>query len=152
MATRVADRVLLDTNVLLTATDEGRSEHRRARAALEEWPADGTVLYTSGQILREYFCVCTRPLAQNGLGLARGDALTNTLALRAHLRALEETSRVLDVLVEIVEAIECAGKQVHDANVVATALAHGVGAIATLNVGDFARFGDRIRIIDLAST
>lgn len=52
MARPAADRALLDTNVLLAATDEGRPEHRDALAALNAWPASGIVLYTSGQILR----------------------------------------------------------------------------------------------------
>ena len=32
------------------------------------------------------------------------------------------------------------GKQVHDANIVATMLAHGVGRLLTFNVADFQRF------------
>lgn len=39
------------------------------------WPASGSVLYTSGQILREYLVVATRPVHHNGLGLARPDAV-----------------------------------------------------------------------------
>jgi predicted nucleic acid-binding protein len=62
MATTVAERALLDTNVLLAATDEGRDQHARAIETLDEWPAAGTTLYTSGQILREYLAVATRPL------------------------------------------------------------------------------------------
>jgi predicted nucleic acid-binding protein len=46
------DRVMLDTNVLLAATDEGRAEHRDALAILNDWAAGDTTLCTSGQILR----------------------------------------------------------------------------------------------------
>jgi predicted nucleic acid-binding protein len=61
MATPVADRAILDTNVLLAATDEAREDHEDAIAAINLWPASGVVLYTSGQILREYLAVATRP-------------------------------------------------------------------------------------------
>lgn len=54
MATRVADRAVVDTNVLLAATDADRAAYPRARAVLDEWPAQGTTLYASGQILRDY--------------------------------------------------------------------------------------------------
>lgn len=37
-----AERALLDTNVLLVATDEARADHGPAVAALKEWPAAGT--------------------------------------------------------------------------------------------------------------
>ena len=56
------DRVMLDTNVLLAATDEGRAEHRDALMIMNEWAAGGTTLCTSGQILREYLAVATRPV------------------------------------------------------------------------------------------
>lgn len=152
MATRVADRILLDTNVLLAATDESRSEHLLAVAALDVWPGAGTVLYTSGQILREYLAVATRPLDRNGLGLTRMDAVANVRALRARLRFLDEDAKVADRLAQLIEQIECAGKQVHDAQVVATALVHGIESLATSNAGDFARFSGLLHVIDLVDT
>jgi predicted nucleic acid-binding protein len=74
MATRVADlvavpeRVMLDTNVLLAATNESRAEHRDALKVLNEWAAGHIDLCTSGQVLREYLSVATRSAEQNGLG------------------------------------------------------------------------------------
>lgn len=60
---------MLDTNVLLAATDEGRAEHDQAVEIINDWPGRGTTLYTSGQIMREYLAVATRPAVRNGLGL-----------------------------------------------------------------------------------
>ena len=88
MATRAADlatapdRVLLDTSVLLAATDEGRAEHHDALTVLNDWAAGHTDLCTSGQILREYLTVATRPAEMNGLGLNLPDALGNVRAIR----------------------------------------------------------------------
>jgi len=147
MATPVADRAVLDTNVLLAATDEARQEH--AVAAINLWPASGLVLYTSGQIMRENLAVATRPVDQNGLGMARPDAVANVRALRARLNLLAEDIKVSDRLLELLETIECAGKQIHDANVVATMLVHGIDTVVTMNVDDFARFGDHVQVADL---
>jgi toxin-antitoxin system PIN domain toxin len=151
MATKVADRLLLDTNVYLAATDEGRAEHHRALAALETWPAVGTALYTCGQVLREYLSVATRPAAANGLGLPQRDAVTNVRALQSRLRFLAENDKVVEQLLGLLARVECAGKQIHDANLVAIMLTHGIDTIVTMNAEDFTRFGDWIRVVSLDS-
>ena len=61
----------------------------QALAALNDWPAAGTVLYASGQVLREYMVVATRGLEQNGLGLNREDALADVAEFRSRLRVLK---------------------------------------------------------------
>lgn len=63
---------------------------------------------------------------------------------------MAEHEKVADRLIELLEAVDCTGRQVHDANVVATMLTHGVGTVVTGNAGDFARFGDRIEVVALA--
>jgi predicted nucleic acid-binding protein len=146
----VADRVVLDTNVLLAATDEGRSAHADAVAALDLWPALGVSLYTSGQIIREYLCVATRPVDSNGLGLGTQDALSNARSLRGRMHLLSEDRRVADELCDLLDGTDCAGKQVHDANLVATMLVHGVAAVVTANVEDFERFVRHITVVELA--
>ena len=155
MATRVADlaavpdRVMLDTNVLLAATDEGRPEHRDALTVLNDWAAGQAGLCTSGQVLREYLVVATRPAARNGLGLKLPDALANVRAIRERTTLLAEDARVGDRLLGLLADVECLDKQVHDANLVATMLVHGVGTIVTMNLADFARFGRHISLIRL---
>jgi predicted nucleic acid-binding protein len=61
MTTRAVDRAILDTNVLLAATDEGHADHVAALAVLDEGPGHGTTLYVSGQIVREYLAVGHSP-------------------------------------------------------------------------------------------
>lgn len=142
-------RAMLDTNVLLAATDEGRSEHERALRILNDWPGAATTLYTSGQILREYLAVATRPPGKNGLGLRTADALGNVRAIRERTTLLPEDARVADRLLGLLDDVACAGRQVHDANVVATMLAHGIEAVVTMNVADFRRFGQFVRLIGM---
>lgn len=50
-----------------------------------------------------------------------------------------------------VEQNDCAGRQIHDANVVATMLVHGIEAIATLNSADFVRFNEYVQVVGLPS-
>jgi predicted nucleic acid-binding protein len=155
MATRVADlvttpdRVMLDTNVLIAATDEGRAEHRDALLVVNDWASRPTELCTSGQILREYLTVATRPAEKNGLGLNRSDALGNVHAIRGRTTLLAEDAKVADRLLSLLADVDCRGKQVHDANVVATMLVYGVRAVVTTNMEDFARFEGHVSLIRL---
>ncbi|HEX3714761.1 MAG TPA: type II toxin-antitoxin system VapC family toxin [Trebonia sp.] len=142
-------RVMLDTNVLLAASDEGRGEHGDALTVLNDWAAGRTELCTSGQVIREYLSVATRPAARKGLGLKLPDAVGNVRAIRERTTLLAEDSTVTDRLLGLLGDVECGGKQVHDANLVATMLVHGVGTVVTMNLDDFARFGRHISLIRL---
>lgn len=64
-------------------------------------------------------------------------------------RLIEENAAVVDQLLSLVRHVPVAGKQIHDANIVATMLAHRVPRLLTHNVADFARFSDRIVIVPL---
>ena len=145
------DRAMLDTNVLLAATDEARPEHDQALEVVNSWPGHGTTLYTSGQIMREYLAVATRPAERNGLGLNQADALANVRALRGRTTLLVEDGKVADRLLALLDDIECGGKQVHDANVVATMLVHGIEAVVTINLDDFTRFARQVRLVGLGT-
>jgi predicted nucleic acid-binding protein len=151
MATTDDKTVLLDTNVLLSATNPSRRLHRAALRVLNEWPNRGYILLASPQVLREYMVVATRPVDVNGLGLGLEEVLANVEALRSRLRLLAEGKEVLDRLADLIAVYGCAGKQIHDANVVATALAAGVTKLMTDNLRDFSRFAPEIEVLDLAA-
>jgi predicted nucleic acid-binding protein len=140
---------MLDTNVLLAATDEGRAEHSGALTVLNDWAARRTELCTSGQVLREYLAVATRPAGNNGLGLKLLDAIGNVRAIRERTTLLGEDAKVADRLLGLLADVECDGKQVHDANLVATMLVHGVGTVVTMNLEDFGRFERHVSLIRL---
>ena len=56
-----------------------------------------------------------------------------------------------DLLASLCREVPVAGKQVHDANIVATMLAHGERRLLTSNAKDFRRFGQRVQLIALGS-
>jgi predicted nucleic acid-binding protein len=143
--------VLVDTNVLLSATAPLRPLHGAALTILNDWPNQGIVLAASSQILREYLAVATRPAAVNGLGLGTGEALANVVAFRSRMRLLVDGEPTWDRLRALVATYDCKGKQIHDANVVASALTSGVAKLVTANMGDFARFAAELELIDLAA-
>ena len=149
MATTAADSILVDTNVLLAASTPARAHHVEALSVLQDWPGKGHSLFCTGQILREYLVVATRPLDKNGLGLSWPDASHNLGVFTSRLKFLEENEAVSKRLGKLLNSIPCLGKQIHDANLVACALVHGVKGIVTENLQDFLRFQAVVRIIEL---
>ena len=150
MTIEAGDIVFLDTNVLLAATDEGRADHEPARRLLERGGGRGVHPALSGQVLREYLVVATRPEEANGLGLERESALQNVAAFLGRAAFYEETEAGWRKLTELVARYGIRGKRVHDANVAATMLAHGLSKLVTANTSDFAIFSE-IHVIDPAT-
>ena len=144
--------VFLDTNVLLSASWPGRSHHKAALRVLDDWPnaEDAFTLCVSPQVIREYLAVATRPRAVNGFGLSLQAALANCDAVCARSTVLPETLPVYQRLRRLLEQVPASGRQVHDANIVATMLAHGIEQLVTANVGDFRRYEPHITVMDLA--
>jgi len=143
-----ADVVVVDTTVLLSATDRSRVQHEAARTFLREDPRD---LHLTAQVAREYLAVATRPTGLNGLGLAPEAAVANVRELSRSLGMLPEGTASTSHLLRLVAAGAGTGRQVHDANIVAVALAHGAAAVVTDDTSHFARFADQIRIEPLTA-
>lgn len=144
MKTRTGER-FVDTNILLAATSSSRPFHGAALGALERGFADG-ILVLSGQVVREYLAVATRPVENNGLGLAIPLALENVAQFLERAECLEEDQAVTRRFLALLQTVPSQGKQVHDAHIVATMLAHGVERLLTLNPKDFSRFGELILV------
>ncbi len=56
---------------------------------------------------------------------------------------------MLDHLLRLAERVRVAGKQIHDANIVATMLAYDISDLLTHNTVDFVRYSDWITVIAL---
>jgi predicted nucleic acid-binding protein len=132
--------VVIDTNILLTATDRSRRDHETARSLFRKALSGGIHLALTGQIVREYLVVTTRPIELNGLGLSVKDALHNIEQFTRRTVLLEETEDVNTTLLELVRLYTIIGKGIHYANIAATMIAHGVSHLVTHNSSDFTRF------------
>ncbi|MDE0365878.1 MAG: type II toxin-antitoxin system VapC family toxin [Gammaproteobacteria bacterium] len=142
MVPKAGDRLFIDTNVLLTATDESRPNHEMARRLITESNRNGLHLAVSGQVLREYMVVATRPMDVNGLGLGPRDAIDNVEAFLRFVRLYDETEAAADKLRRLGLKHGLQGKRFHDANIVATMRVHGIRGLVTGNLRDFAAFED----------
>jgi toxin-antitoxin system PIN domain toxin len=135
----------VDTNVLVYAAANSAPFHDRARAALIRLAATER-LSISRQILREYVAVMTRQQTW-GKPLSLAEAIADTTALTNRFDVLEDGPAVWDELCALSRKYAFAGRQVHDANIAATMLAHGERRLLTFNTGDFQRFGTLIELV-----
>ena len=135
--TMAGNRLFVDTNVLLTATDESRPLHSRAVQLLAGSVSQELSLAASGQVVREYLVVATRPIERNGLGLSVLDAEANVNEFLRRLELYDETEEVSRRLRQLAITHSLRGKRLHDANIVATMSVHGISTLITQNGGDF---------------
>ena len=96
--------------------------------------------------MREYLAVVTCPQTW-AAAIVREDALDDVERLAATFEVLEEGPVVTDWLVSLCRHTPIGGRQIHDANIVATMLAYGERRLLTFNVADFRRYGDRIELV-----
>jgi len=135
----------VDTNVLVYATATSAPFRDRARAALVRLAADEPPS-VSRQILREYVAVMTRPQTW-GRALSLAEATTDAAVFERRFTVLEDGQLVWDQLMDLSRRYSFGGRQVHDANVVATMLAHDERRLLTFNEADFRRFTPLIEVI-----
>lgn len=84
---------ILDTNILVSSTASRRTLHGVAQSVVQSASLGGRTC-VSGQILREYLVVATRPPTSNGLGLPPIDATANVSAFLSVMRCLDENNEV----------------------------------------------------------
>ena len=135
----------VDTNILVYATARSAPFREQARAALSRLAAD-EALSVSRQILREYMAVMTRQQIW-GKALTPTEAAADAATFAARFTVLEDGPAVWDQLIELCRRYSFGGRQVHDANVAATMLAHGERRLLTFNEADFRRFAPLIEVV-----
>ena len=146
-----ADSVFLDTNVLVAASAEAHPSHAAAAALVARLVADRVPLVISVQVCREFLSVMTRQPLGAARALTVAEALAALDGWRAPCAVLKEDDAVLAELLELVRKHDVKGKQVHDANIVATMRVNAIDRLATLNAADFERFEDEVAFEPLVS-
>jgi predicted nucleic acid-binding protein len=140
--------VFVDTNVLVYTRAAASHFHAAAVSALADLAAAGVELWTSRQVLREYLASMTRPGTVTPTPTVAA-LVADIQGFLSRFRIAEDGPAVTAQLLTMLSQVSCGGKQVHDANIVATMLAHAVPNLLTNNPGDFARFGPYITVVPL---
>jgi predicted nucleic acid-binding protein len=148
--TTSVDPVFLDTNVLVAASVAEHPAHPVADALLARLVDTGARACVSPQVCREFLATMTRGPVE-GIRFEVALAVEVLSAWLGECALIEESSAVVTELVALVVRKGVRGKQVHDANVVATMFANGVTRLATLDEADFRRYEDLVALEPVAS-
>ena len=132
---------MTDTNILVHSTVGSSPWHKETRNWLSILINDDVELCISTQVIREYLVILTR-----------GDIFERKFTPKEALNALKtilpdfiifnETEETLIHLYKLINRYGVKGKVIHDANIVATMLTHGITRLITYNTEDFRRFGE----------
>ena len=142
--------VQIDTNVLTRLAQPTHPLHAAAASAIRNLQSAGHPLCVVPQNLYEFWVVATRPLGDNGLGLAVPEVIAELDRLKRTFALLADSPALLPAWEKLVVAFECKGKMAHDARIVAAMNVHGVKHLLTFNVKDFLRYTD-LNVIDPAA-
>jgi predicted nucleic acid-binding protein len=130
MATMVADRVFLDTNILVYATVSAAPLHAAALRAVVDREQAGAELWVSRQVLREYLAVLTRPQTFTP-PIPIAGLVAQIIRLEQRFQIADEVHTTTTHLLTLLQIVPAGGKQVHDANIVATMQANGIDQLLT---------------------
>ena len=137
--------VMVDTNVLVYAAIEDAPFHATAASAICRCVREGADFWISRQILREFVACLTRPQLFAPLP-SRSAVLQQAREWESRALVAEDSAHVTEILFDLLDRFPVGGKQVHDANIVATMLAHGISTLLTNNPADFRRFSRTITL------
>lgn len=138
--------MFVDSNVLVNSLMIEAPDHDVARAMLDRAFRSGEPLRISRQVVREYLSTVTRPQTWTA-PVPLEDALDDASRLVHRFEVLEDGPAVTESLIALCREVAVGGKQIHDANIVATMLAHGESRLLTFNASDFRRYGNRIELV-----
>jgi predicted nucleic acid-binding protein len=144
----MVDKSFIDTNVLLRSRLDGIPLHIEAKTLVAAERARGNELWISRQVIREFIVQVTHPRTL-GIPLTPGEIETHLSSMYTLFRVADDKGTVTDQLIALLKIYPTAGKQVHDANIVATMLVNGIDRLLTQNVDDMKRFSDRITLVPL---
>ena len=148
MATMGGERVFVDTNVLVHAAVPTSPVHASARNALRSLHGARAELWISRQVIREYLAVLSRTQTY-ARPVPMAALVEDCQRFEQTFKVAHETNAVTRVLLEIVQSAVVAGKQVHDASIVATIRSYGIRKLLAHNADDFKRFSDLITVLVL---
>ena len=140
--------MFIDTNVLVMARILEAPDHEIARGSLEKAFHGHEPLRISRQIIREYLVVVTRPQIWP-VAMTREEALDDVGRLMDSFEVLEDGPVVTELLMTLCREVSVGGRQIHDANIVATMMAYGERRLLTFNTSDFIRYGNRIELVTI---
>lgn len=128
---------LIDTNILLRASDAGSDKRDLARSAFRSLIGRGHICFLTAQVIGEFWSVATRPQESNGLGWSVERAESEIKKWRDRFLFFEETPEIYERWIDLISAHKITGRRIFDTRLLAVMLVHGATHLLTFDVGDF---------------
>jgi len=149
MAPTLGSAVFLDTNILVYASFPGTPFYEAARTRLNQLEDNGDC---SGQAAR--YSANTSLRLHPGAVVPPPTVAALSQAVRlfeAEFEVAGEDAAVTALLLDVLKSRPVQGKQIHDANIVATMRRNKILWLLTHNTADFTRYLPDIRVLPLIS-
>ncbi len=141
-------KVFVDTNILLRAVLTDIEWHIEADALLKQMLQADAELWISGQVIREFIVQATHPRTLKA-PLTIEEVVREIGMIEQLFQIADETAAVRTKLLSLLQSFPTQGKQIHDANIVATMLVNDIDTLLTINLDDFKRFAGTIKLISI---
>ena len=132
--------MIVDTSIITRTLQPQHELYPLVDHALEHLLEQGKELHIVAQNLIELWVVATRPVEQNGLGMATVAVAGELARIKSMFVLLPENSAIYPVWESLVVRHQVSGKPAHDARIVAAMQVHGVTAILTFDKSGFSRY------------
>lgn len=140
--------VFVDSNILVYLTYPHLVWYGAARARWTELEDQRAIFWTSRQVIREFLAISTRPGAI--VPPPPPPFLTAIVSgWEEQMTIVGDNRESTTILLALLKHPGAKGRQVHDANVVATMQAHGISYLLTHNVADFRRYEPGVTVLPL---
>jgi predicted nucleic acid-binding protein len=130
-------KYLLDTNILLRASDPNSSSYLIAMNAVDTIIKQGGECFITSQNLIEFWVVATRPTDVNGLGWTTSKTSTEIGQILTQFSLLSETPDIFTNWLQLVTDNDIKGKRTHDIRLLAVMKVHSISHLLTFNPDDF---------------
>ncbi|MFY7883564.1 MAG: type II toxin-antitoxin system VapC family toxin [Dolichospermum sp.] len=128
---------LLDTNILLRASDPNSSSYPLIMNVVDMIIRQGGECLITSQILIEFWVVATRPKDVNGLGWTTQKTQQEINQILSQFSLLEESPDIFPLWFQLVTIYNIKGKRTHDIRLLAVMKASNITHLLTFNSDDF---------------
>ncbi|NCQ97042.1 MAG: PIN domain-containing protein [Microcystis wesenbergii Mw_QC_S_20081001_S30D] len=128
---------LLDTNILLRASDPNSSSYPLIMNVVDMIIRQGGECLITSQILIEFWVVATRPNDVNGLGWTTQKTQQEIDQILSQFSLLEESPDIFPLWFQLVTIYNIKGKRTHDIRLLAVMKAFNITHLLTFNPDDF---------------
>ncbi len=148
METNDAKRIFLDTSTILAMDIAPAPLHTVACTMVQQYYTQGSELWISHQVMREYLAQITNPYAFT-YPLPMNRALSRVRYFQTYFFVAEEGLHTMEEFLELLEPEAVIGKNIYNATIVATMLRYNIGHVLSCYRDDFAPFAHLITVIPL---